>query len=82
MTRLGILLCEFILFVLMVFKPFACLKKPCVFKNNALKIVQEVATHFLMRRSSSDLASVWLDIGQFWGNLAKSLTNASLDVDK
>ena len=37
---------------------------------------------FSMRRASSDSASVWLDIGQFWGNLAKSLTNANLDVDK
>lgn len=82
MTRLGILLCKFIQFVLMVFKPFACLKKPRVFKNNALKIVQEVATHFLMRRSSSNVASPWLDIGQFWGNLAKNLTDSNLDVDK
>lgn len=38
--------------------------------------------HFLMRRASSDSASIWLDIGQFWGNLAKDLTNANLDVDK
>lgn len=33
-----------------------------------------------MRRASSDLACSWLDIGQFVGNLAKSLTNANLDV--
>lgn len=37
---------------------------------------------FLTRRSSSDLASVWLEIGQFWGNLAKNLTDSNLDVDK
>lgn len=35
-----------------------------------------------MRRTSSDLASSWLDIGQFWVNLAKSLTNADFDVDE
>lgn len=37
---------------------------------------------FLMRRASSDLASIWLDIGQVWGNLAKNLTDSNLDVDK
>lgn len=51
-------------------------------ENNAQKIVQEDAAHFLMRRASSDVASSWLDIGQFWGNLAKSLTDADLDVDE
>lgn len=35
-----------------------------------------------MRRASSDVASVWSDIGRFWGNLAKSLTDADLDVDE
>ena len=35
-----------------------------------------------MGRASSDVASIWLDIGQFWVNLAKSLTNANLDVDE
>lgn len=35
-----------------------------------------------MRRASSDVASVWLDIGQVWGNLAKNLTDADLDVDE
>ena len=40
------------------------------------------ARYLLTRRAASDLASVWLDIGQFWGNLAKSLTDANLDVDK
>lgn len=35
-----------------------------------------------MGRASSDVASCWLDIGQFWGNLAKSLTDAGLDVDE
>lgn len=35
-----------------------------------------------MRRASSDLASIWLDIGQFWGNLAKSWTNANLHIDE
>lgn len=35
-----------------------------------------------MGRASSDVASSWLDIGQFWGNFAKSLTNADLDVDE
>ena len=66
----------------MIIELFACLKKPLVFKNNAHKIVQEVSSHYLTRRASSDLASVWLDIGQFWGNLAKSLTDANHDVDK
>ena len=33
-----------------------------------------------MGRASSDVASVWLDIGQVRGNLAKSLTDANLDV--
>ena len=51
-------------------------------KNNAQKIVQEVAVHFSMRCASSDVASIWLDIGQVWGNLAKNLTDANLDVDK
>ena len=37
---------------------------------------------FLTRRASSDLASVWLDIGQAWGNLAKSLTDSNVDVDE
>lgn len=35
-----------------------------------------------MGRASSDVASSWLDIGQFWGNLAKSLTNANLEVSE
>lgn len=35
-----------------------------------------------MGRASSDVASSWLDIGQFWVNLAKSLTDADLDVDE
>lgn len=35
-----------------------------------------------MGRASSDLASSRLDIGQFWGNLTKSLTDADLDVDE
>lgn len=35
-----------------------------------------------MRRASSDLACSWLDIGQFWGDLAKSLTDVDLDVDE
>ena len=35
-----------------------------------------------MGRASSDVASSWLDIGQFWGNLAKSLTDADMNVDK
>lgn len=35
-----------------------------------------------MGRASSDVASVWLDIGQFWVNLAKSLTSANLDVSE
>lgn len=35
-----------------------------------------------MGRASSNVASIWLDIGQFWGNLAKSLTDADLDVDE
>lgn len=35
-----------------------------------------------MGRASSDVASSWLDIGQFWDNLAKSLTNANLDVSE
>ena len=51
-------------------------------KNNAQKIVREVTVHFLTRRASSDLASVWLDIGQAWGNLAKSLTDSNVDVDE
>lgn len=33
-----------------------------------------------MGRALSDVASSWLDIGQFWVNLAISLTNANLDV--
>lgn len=33
-----------------------------------------------MGRASSDVASSWLDIGQFWGNLAKSLTDADMNV--
>lgn len=33
-----------------------------------------------MGRASSDVASSWLDIGQFWGKLAKNLTDANLDV--
>ena len=45
-------------------------------ENIAQNIVQEVAERFLMGRASSDVASSWLDIGQFWGNLAKSLTDA------
>lgn len=35
-----------------------------------------------MGRESSDVASIWLDIGQFWGNLAKNLTDANLDADE
>ena len=35
-----------------------------------------------MGRASSDVASSWLDIGQFWVNLAKNLTDADLDVDE
>ena len=35
-----------------------------------------------MGRASSDVASSWLDIGQLWVNLAKSLTDADLDVDE
>ena len=35
-----------------------------------------------MGRESSDVASIWLDIGQFWGNLAKNLSDANLDVDE
>ena len=35
-----------------------------------------------MGRASSDVASSWLDIGQFWGNLTKSLTDADMNVDK
>lgn len=82
MTRSGTLLCEFIQSSLITIKLFTCLKLFIIFKNNDQKIVQEVACHFLMRRASSDLASSWLDIGQFWVNLAKSLTNADLDVDE
>ena len=82
MTRLGTLLCEFIQSSLIAIKLFICLNLLIIFKNNARKIVQEVAGRFLMRRASSDLASSWLDIGQFWGNLAKSLTDADLDVDE
>lgn len=82
MTRLGTLLCEFIQSSLITIKLFTCLKLLIIFKNNARNSVREVACHFLMRRASSDLASFWLDIGQFWGNLAKSLTNADLDVDE
>lgn len=33
-----------------------------------------------MGRASSDVASSWLDIGQFWVNLAKSLTDADMNV--
>ena len=82
MTRLGTLLCEFIQSSLITIKLFTCLKLLIIFKNNARKSVREVACHFLMRRTSSDLASSWLDIGQFWVNLAKSLTNADFDVDE
>jgi hypothetical protein len=82
MTRLGTLLCEFIQSSLIAIKLFNCLNLLIIFKNNARKIVQEVAGRFLTLRSSSDVASIWLDIGQFWGNLAKSLTDANLDVDK
>ena len=82
MTRLGTLLCEFIQSSLIAIKLFNCLNLLIIFKNNARKIVQEVAGRFLTRRASSDLASSWLDIGQFWGNLAKSLTDADLDVDE
>ena len=82
MTRSGTLLCEFIQSSLITIKLFTCLKLFIIFKNNARKSVREVAGRFLMRRASSDLASSWLDIGQFWGNLAKSLTNADMNVDK
>ena len=82
MTRSGTLLCEFIQSSLKVIKLFTCLNLLIIFKNNARKIVQEVAGTFLMRRASSDLASFWLDIGQFWGNIAKILTDADLDVDE
>ena len=58
------------------------LKRWPAVKNDAQKIVREAAVHFLMRRASSDSASIWLDIGQVWGNLAKNLTDANLDVDK
>jgi hypothetical protein len=69
----------------MAIKPATCSKKlrrSSVIENIAQKIVQEAAVHFLIRRASSDLASSWLDIGQFWGNLAKNLTDADLDVDE
>lgn len=85
MTTVGKLLIDFIWFDLAANELFACwnLIKALVYsQNNAQKIVREVAGQFLASRSSSDSASVWLDIGQFWGNLAKSLTNANLDVDK
>ena len=82
MTRLGTLLCEFIQSSLIAIKLFTCLKLLIIFKNNARKSVREVAERFLMGRASSNVASSWLDIGQFWGNLAKSLTNANLDVDE
>jgi hypothetical protein len=80
MTRSGTLLCEFIQSSLKVIKLFTCLNLLIIFKNNARKIVQEVVGPFLTRRVSSDVASSWLDIGQFWGNLAKSLTDADMDV--
>ena len=80
MTRSGTLLCEFIQSSLIAIKLFTCLNLLIIFKNNARNIVQEVAGRFLMRRASSDVASIWLDIGQFWGNLAKSLTDADMDV--
>ena len=80
MTRLGTLLCEFIQSSLMAISLFTCLKLLIIFKNNARNSVREVAGRFLMRRASSDLASSWLDIGQVRGNLAKSLTDADLDV--
>ena len=35
-----------------------------------------------MGRASSDVASSWLDIGQFWGNLAKILTDSNMNVDE
>ena len=82
MTRLGTLLCEFIQSSLIAIKLFTCLKLLIIFKNIARNIVQEVAGTFLVRRASSDVASSWLDIGQFWVNLAKSLTNANLDVSE
>ena len=82
MTRLGTLLCEFIQSSLITIKLFTCLKLLIIFKNIARKSVREVAGRFLMGRASSDVASSWLDIGQFWVNLAKSLTNADLDVDE
>ena len=82
MTRSGTLLCEFIQPSLITIKLFTCLKLFIMFKNNARKSVREVAGRFLMRRASSDLASSWLDIGQFWVNLAKNLTDADLDVDE
>ena len=80
MTRSGTLLCEFIQSSLITIKLFTCLKLFIIFKNNARKIVQEVAGRFLTRRASSDVASVWLDIGQVGGNLAKSLTDADMNV--
>ena len=82
MTRLGTLLCEFIQSSLITIKLFTCLKLLIILKNNARKSVREVAGPFLVRRLSSNVASSWLDIGQFWGNLAKSLTDADLDVDE
>ena len=82
MTGLCTLLCGFIQSSLIAIKLFTCLKLLIIFKNNARKIVQEVAGRILMRRLSSNVASIWLDIGQFWGNLAKSLTDADLDVDE
>ena len=69
----------------MAFELLICLKQ-CrhvfAIENIAQNIVQEVAERFLMGRASSDVASSWLDIGQFWGDLAKSLTDADLDVDE
>jgi hypothetical protein len=72
MTRSGTLLCEFIQSSLITIKLFTCLKLFIIFKNNAQKIVQEVAGRFLMGRASSDVASSWLGIGQFWATLPKA----------
>ena len=85
MARLGISLFEFIQSILLVIKLLTAQSNyqcSSAIKINALKIVREVAAQFSMRRSSSNVASPWLDISQFWGNLAKSLTDADLDVDE
>ena len=85
MTTVGKLLFDFIWFDLAANELFTCinlLKAMANYQNNAQIIVREVAVLFSASCSSSDSASVWLDIGQFWGNLAKSLTDANHGVDK